>query len=287
MAAGFSWQAEALACVTAAPPPALVGVPAAGDTDVPTDVVLFYERTPFDLEPVGVLLTSSDGAQVAVTVNLHSLNLELTPQSQLLPNTLYTLGGTWKTFSGESSLELSFTTGAGPLTAPPSSPKPVLQHYRIEGDDLTSCSPPTAGTCFALPADSVVGSTYVDATGQPQGSFGEVLHLGSFFDYLSGVDRDAPFPCVQLRTRALNATYSEPVTLCGTGAPMVHLEGNQHVGCTPNGLTHDGPTADGCGCEVALGGPSRPPPVWVLTALAVFSTTRRLRKRRPRSGLPN
>jgi MYXO-CTERM domain-containing protein len=287
LAAGVFWHGEAPACITILPPASLVGLPANGDIEVPTDVVPFYDSTlaHFDASALGVgsfLLTSSGGDQVAVAAAVTSA-LELTPQTQLLPNTEYTLRGSWTTSSAENVVvELGFTTGAGPLSSLPPAPTAFLQSYEIEGDGFSSCGPPAAATCVALPADAVVEWKHVDASGQ--GTYLEgagYLSRGPFFTNFSG-----SITCIQLRTRALNATYSDPVTLCGAGAPLVRLAGAQQVGCTPDGLTHDGPLAHdaGGGCGVTAGAtPARSSPVWVLSVLAAISAMRRVRRTRRHS----
>jgi hypothetical protein len=285
LAGGVFWHDQADACVTLLPPASLVGLPANGDTEVPTDVVPFYASLRAPPGQGSFVLISSGGDQVAVAAATRDPStIELTPQNQLLPNTQYTLRGTWTTSSGENVvLELGFTTGPGPLSSPPAPPSAFLQHYAFEGS-LTSCSPPRTGTCVALPAGVVVGATELDAIGQAP--FGEYLHRGPFFVNLSGIDQGTPSTCIRLRTRALNATYSDPVTLCGAGAPLVRLDGDQKIACTPDGFTHDGPVAKddasaaGGGCQVAA--PRHTSAAWALTLLALIPAMRRLTRRRCR-----
>jgi hypothetical protein len=73
-----------------------------------------------------------------------------------------------------------------------------------------------------LPADTVVASTYVDSFGQV-GFIWEPLDRGPFFVNLSGIDQGSNFTCIQLRTRALNATYKPPCAQRRSNRGAEHL----------------------------------------------------------------
>ncbi len=147
----------ASACSTAAPPPSLVGYPSDTDVQVPTDVVPFYDTTPFiasDRSITQFSLTSSAGDTLAVqTTDTHLYTIDLTIEKALQPNTKYTLVASLSAApnpDAAKTLTLTFTTGAGPVSAPPDPPQAFLQHYQFGQQLRSSCSPWEEGTCVAV-----------------------------------------------------------------------------------------------------------------------------------------
>ncbi len=56
---------------------------------------------------------------------------------------------------------------------------------------------------------------------------GRILRREPWFSDLTGLVSGTGAPCVKLRTRAANATYSSPVVLCGTGLPLFTIRGSE------------------------------------------------------------
>lgn len=243
----------ARACVTLAPDPKLEGIPADGDTGVPTNVVPLYELPPAYAHigpdegdgPTVLdkyeLLTESG---VAVPIKLRGKTLwhvELVPDRPLAPNTKYRVRATWK---GEQQVpdytdELTFTTGAGPRTGAIPPPSAALTNFQWKQDPFTSCSPPPERACIALQdEDATIEYMMISRSGFVQ-EYNPYVARGSFFmTDLNPATQTSDFACVRLRTRAIDATYSEPVTLCGADAPLVHVEGPDIKGakCTKGGV---------------------------------------------------
>ena len=135
--------------------------PADGATNVPTDVLPLYDalagHMPFPgtdsfppRDPPTLALTAPDGTIIPVTASLsHNWWGELKPQSQLAPNTQYTLSGSWSDSFSQSetvSLSLSFTTGSGPLSAAPAVPTAGMQRYVWDNASQTGTGCGMSGT---------------------------------------------------------------------------------------------------------------------------------------------
>lgn len=255
-AASLLGARPARACSIVRPPAALQGYPADGDTDVPTDVRPVFDSfvawlDDFNQQAPTFQLTSTGGQMVAVTARASFVGgFELIPEAELEPLTAYTLTGQWVSVFGSPamaiSVSVSFTTGAGPLA---DSPPPVLasmQHYVFDTAPASTCGPLRTGTCVSLPAGVLVKATYIDEFGQERGGYlpdGELvgyLRQGPFFTNLSRVEQGTNFECVKLSARAANGTFGAPLVLCGSDAPTYGLRGSTVIGCSPDGLTHDG-----------------------------------------------
>ena len=143
------------ACTVAAPPVALVGVPADGATGVPTDARPTYNifTSRLDNLPTQIAqfeLVSASGATVPLAVRRTVWShFELVPPSELEPLTTYTLRGRWTPSypPEEVTLALSFTTGAGRVDSVPAAPSASMRHYRLNGGPSSS-----AGRCRSGPA---------------------------------------------------------------------------------------------------------------------------------------
>lgn len=237
------WAPSAAACSFAAPPLALSGSPSQGDVEVPTDVVPFYDMAAARIgDPLqaSFRLESAAGDAIALSAEqTHVWTFALVPERQLQPQTEYTLSATLPPSVNnpeKTMLQLSFTTGNGPLATLPEPPQGSLQHYRFNNPTETSCSPASSGTCVALTSGFPVEATDIDSFGQALSSY---LYQGPWFTNLSGIDQGTNFTCVRLRTRAANGTYSTPVDLCGAGAPLLTLSGREDFACTSVGITQD------------------------------------------------
>ena len=238
---------EAGACSTALPPPALVGSPANGDVDVPTDVVPYYSRSAALLEQgiefdIALSLVSTDGDVVTVSVeSKYGDAFELVPERPLEPNTEYTLSTTLTTGydgTGESVDEqLTFTTGEGPFDGTLELPDAFLIHYHFAAPTASSCSPWKSGTCVALTPQYAVVATAIDEFGQEHWP---EIRDASYFINLSGVDQGTHFICERLQSRAPNGTLSEPVQICAEDGPLYALGPDEDIACTSEGLTQGG-----------------------------------------------
>lgn len=245
LALGSLAPRAASACSTVGPPIALSGYPNDGDVEVPTDVVPFYDSSPFYSWGVSItqlMLTSSAGDSTSVVASEGHLNTEeLTLGKTLQPDTEYTLVVNLSQSSNANvpkSLTLTFTTGAGPESAAPPAPEAFLQHYQLAQPPLSSCSPWAHGTCVALSPGFVVEQTYIDEFGQEPDPAS--LHGEPWFIDLAGIDQGTNYRCVKLRTRGRNAVYSSPRVLCGADAHLFSIRGSENIGCTAQGLTQDG-----------------------------------------------
>lgn len=247
---GVASPQVARACSTLAPPPTLDGVPADGDTDVPTDVVPYYAFpdgiapnngiAPSGEVPGTFTLTAQDGTVIDVTPRVADWwNYELVPAQPLEPHTTYVLHAEWPgpTALMPATADVHFVTGDGPLTTPPAPPSGRLIHYKLDEENRTSCSPELVGTCISVADDdAIILATYIDSAGQTQDtSYG---HRGSYFGTnISGQMQGTPDQCVQLRTRALNGTLSDPLELCGMSFPIMEIHGTEQIECTSAGLS--------------------------------------------------
>jgi hypothetical protein len=159
------------------------------------------------------------------------------------------LRASWTTFEGNAvSFTQSFTTGSGPALAAPPPPVASLRHYRLHEPAVSSCdSPILTGTCVSVDAGTLFQASYIDEFGQEHGVYddngvltGASLYAGSFFANLSGIDQGTNFECVRLRSRGVDGSLSEPLTLCGDDAPLYEIAGWPTLRCTTQGLTRDG-----------------------------------------------
>jgi len=246
---GVASPQVARACSSLAPPPTLNGVPADGDTDVPTDVVPYYAFSegiapnngsePSGEVPGTFTLTAQDGTVVDVTARVADWwNYELVPAQPLAPHTTYVLHAEWPgpTALMPATADVHFVTGDGPLTTPPAPPSGRLIHYKLDEENRTSCSPELVGTCISVADDdAIILATYIDSAGQTQDTYG---HRGSYFGInISGQMQGTPDQCVQLRTRALNGTLSDPLELCGMNFPVMEIHGTEDIECSSAGLS--------------------------------------------------
>lgn len=244
--------APAAACTLAAPPPALLGYPGDGDAEVPTDVVPFYRSQylyPVDLTGATFSLASSTGDMLTVEASIvHSSMVDLRLEKTLQPNTTYTLTAIAKvprssdTDLVDKTLTVTFTTGAGPVAAVPDPPQALLQHYQFAQPPTSSCSPSQKGTCVAVSTGLPVEVIETTADGTESTRLFAPLYIEPRFTEL------ATDSCLELRTRAPNATYSSPLVLCASDAPVFTISGSENIACTAQGITQDGaqlPTSAG------------------------------------------
>jgi hypothetical protein len=250
---------RAEACSYPAPEPAWVGYPEDGATDVPTDVIPFY-----DVEQTGlyvydastgygslaVELVATSGEIIALTSVLPRVG-ELFPRAELEPRTRYVLRPVGSEI-GDGSLQLSFTTGDGPLMEAPRAPDIGVQHYTLESPAPTSCSPAPYGTCvFFSPEPAMPGSRVESTPFDSVGGFDSFPYLieRPWFFNLSGIEQGHPFDCIEARTRASNGTYSDVAVVCRDDGPRYDLYGSEQIGCTAAGLTQEGQLVSTLGDE--------------------------------------
>jgi hypothetical protein len=230
----------AAACLTPTPPPAFDGYPRDGGVDIPTDVIPVFDGQLLGLGrpiPTDVVfeLRTEAGETIALTPRQPFVwHFELVPASPLAPHTRYTLRG-----KSAGELSLSFTTGAGPLVGPVAAPRATMQHYTSAAGYGTSCDPSIRGTCIAHQGDGFVEHVTTNGTMWTQ----PYLHRGYSWANLTGFEQGAPFDCVQLRTRAANGRFSDPVLLCGKDAPHHELPTANGVTCDASGLSYKGKPA--------------------------------------------
>ena len=286
-----SWTEVAGACSYALPPPELVGYPKDGDAQVPIDVVPFFDTFAAGIlssssGPVAFSLRSSTGTvvEVAPTEGYH-WTFELTPQTELEPNTTYTLEATLPVPTGQPVIRsLTFTTSGQRAAAPAKPDGAFIQHYRFNGA-MSSCDPQRTGSCVAFTEGPLVAN-FVDEFGQEHEGY---LWQEPVLSNLSGIDQGTNFRCVNLRSRAANGALSSPVSLCSADGPLFELSGSAKIGCSARGLTQAGQDAmvngdassDSDGCAFA------PKPVcglgWIGLGLALASAFARRARRQSSS----
>jgi hypothetical protein len=246
---------RASACSVAAPPPALVGLPADGERNVPTNVVPVYSSTDARYLNEGLLalttfeLRSAAGAMVPVTpVMSFAFHFELVPELELSPDTVYTLDVTLPPrSSAETSAELtlSFTTGSGPLTEAPEAPEVRIQHFHASSPG-TSCDFGPDGSCLFFAPGTAIEITQPDSPSLPRR-----LTLEPWWEQLSGVNQSTPWTCVTLRARGADGTFSESVDVCRHHGETLSFPSPTGLECTENGLVH---TSTGTGGTSPTGG---------------------------------
>lgn len=242
---------RALACTFPPSPSALVGIPAAGESNLPTDLVLVYskgEAKLFDEQQISLALfelSSSSGATVALTPRLTFVaHFELVPETELEPSTEYTLRATLPPeTSGQPSVptSLSFTTGEGPLTDPPAAPDVKIQHYHSTDDSVTSCDPGLDGSCV------FVGSQSPVVLSHPESSPNEYLAFGAWWENLTGVNQGTPYACMTVRSRSADGALSDSVEICRDDAETVTIPDVTGLNCTERGFEHNGVPIAGAG----------------------------------------
>src|SRR5688572_22605258 len=158
-----SWTEVADACSYLAPPPELVGYPKESDTQVPIDVVPFYDTTKAGIyggsRTAVFSMRSSTGTVVEVALSdEHHWAIELTPRTALEPDTSYTLEATLPvTGASPVTRSVTFTTGSQRASAPLPPSGAFIQHYRFTGS-MTTCDPPPIGSCVAFEEGPLVAS---------------------------------------------------------------------------------------------------------------------------------
>ena len=248
----------ASACSTRPPLPTLSGYPSDGELEVPTDVVPFYDTASLSATNrriTEVKLTSSEGdVLVARTAAAQLRTIELTLGEALQPNTQYTLEATLNAFEDTDPVEtltLTFTTAAGPVSAPPAPPQGFLRQFQFAVRPKSSCDLGEYGTCVVLSSGFPVEATYIDASGQESPYV--FLYREPWITDLTGISSHSA-SCVKLRARGANAIYSLPVVFCGADAPTFTIRGSEKIACTSQGLTQDGALVTS-----SAGGPSESP----------------------------
>lgn len=236
-----SWMAPepAAACTRAAPSAVLVGQPANGDRQVPTNAVLYYALPPNVADTPGdYTLRTQDGEPVTLGVTRTATHyVELKPASALQPNTGYRLDAQWHSPSGMvSEAWLTFETGSGPVEQRPEAPRAVLHTYALGRGTGSSCGPMTTGTCVSIADDaSYIEYSLIDALGQAQPP---LLARGSFM-LLPLSHGGSGAQCVELRVRGADGARSELLRLCGEEQPDADLSmlvSDPQVVCTSKGL---------------------------------------------------
>jgi hypothetical protein len=230
---------QAAACSRDAPPPTLMGQPASGDQQVPTNAVLSYEIPANTADmPGDYVLRTESGEQVALGMSLGATQyVELKPASALRPNTGYRLEASWRMRNGQvSETWLTFETASGPVEQRPDAPRAVLHTYQLGRTTNSTCAPMTTATCISVADDDAyLEYSLIDAVGQAQPA---KIARGSFM-VLPLSARSAGFQCVELRARAADGTRSEPLRLCGEealAADLSMLVTDPQVACTAKGL---------------------------------------------------
>jgi hypothetical protein len=302
---------RAKACSRAPGLPGFFGVPKDAAVDVPTDVLPIYRA----FEGGTFRLTSAAGTEVAVTV-VPGPNgwITLSPATRLEPRTKYGLHWHFDRITAPAQvfdLDLSFTTGDGPLTTKPEPPAATVHHLAYDDPGRSSCAQEAYSTCIAIPSDLMVEALmFLDDPdgGAYPGPGVASLSEGPTWINISGLDYTGASigssRCVRLRTRAANGSFSDPSVLCTKDGLHHHVTTSLPVLCTPTGLqlagaplpagtteamlnVNDRPKAvaenaslDGGACAFAgPGSPEQNPSLWFGLA-GILATVRTCRRRR-------
>jgi hypothetical protein len=234
---------QAKACSRTPGLPGFSGVPRDAAVDVPTDVVPIYRA----FEGGTFRLTSATGTEVAVTaVPGPSGWITLSPANPLEPRTRYGLHWHFDRITAPAQvfdLDLSFTTGDGPLTTKPEPPVATVHHLAYDDPGRSSCAQEPYSTCIATPANLMVEALmFVDDPdgGAYPGPGVASLSEGPTWINISGLDDTGVSTgrprCVRLRTRAANGSFSDPSILCTKDGLHHHVATSLPVLCTPSGL---------------------------------------------------
>ncbi|HEY6562096.1 MAG TPA: Ig-like domain-containing protein [Polyangiaceae bacterium] len=276
--ATLSAATPADACTPFPPgPPELVGYPADGATDVPTDVLPIYDTAKANvtvpITKATFVLRWGDTRAPLPATNHYASVFTLMPLARLEPNTAYVIEATLPSrIPNETVVDtVTFTTGAGPA-APAEKPQDVfLQNFFLVGA-IDSCDP-IPGTCVAIPAGQRLHATRTNIFGQ--GDTSPELWDSSRFSILTqGSIGGAPAGCVSFRTRAANGLLSEPVVRCVAGAPTLAVNAEANLACTSNGITENGRVVSPArGCSISAG-PAPSNAAWLISALALLGAWR-------------
>ncbi|HMJ16186.1 MAG TPA: Ig-like domain-containing protein [Polyangiaceae bacterium] len=282
-AASFFPTRSAQACSQPAPPVELIGYPADGATQVPTDVRPIYDTIRANTLQASALasatfeIRSSNGTVIPATAALspYAWHFELTPQQPLAANTSYALVATLPARDGGTVKDsVTFTSGSAPA-APPRAPHDLfLQNYHYSGP-VNSCGPIQRATCVAVPA----GQFVVMAPPPPFAGTTYLLREAELTSVFTASSTNLPpSGCLTFRTRAPNGSLSEPVLRCAEASPHFELSGSAQIGCTPEGLTQDGrPVAPGRACSISHSSTSSGA-AWFAAALAFIGAFRAKRR---------
>ena len=248
LAAAWLAPRGAQACTRPQPEPDLTqGGPLDNATDVPTDVIPYYQfpiGTALDEDdvPSQFTLQTESSAEVALAPRkAHASGYELAPVEPLAANTTYLLTGRWAFGSRTVEKTIRFTTGSGPLQGASPEPSASIEHYQVTDGSISTCDPGPTGSCISFGDEAaMVEVAYIDALNQA----GEAhVFVGSLMTDLTGLTVDTGHRCVRLRRRALNGTYSEPQTVCREDGALSELTSSE-VRCTAAGL--EGTRASSC-----------------------------------------
>jgi len=268
------------------------GQPAAGATDVPTNVVpwLWVDTADPAAEGVTVELTDSTGMPVAADVTwlegyVLSGYVVITPHEELEPDSFYDIliGGA-QTTTGEPYYR--FTTASGPDTG---SPPPVgdLRMQLATNAASSSCGDNTFA-CVGVDHAGVVQVTVTRDDGELEGEM--IVPVDGAVRYARTLSASAiPF-CLEIRARDLTGRLGEPSTICSSDAPSFDIDTTSPVTCSEHRVVYEEmfadqmdaeapPSGDGGGCS-ATGAPAGTGALaWVL----LLALTRRGRIRPSRS----
>lgn len=283
-----AWVQRARACGFV--PTLRMGYPAAGATDVPTNVVPWVWGD-VGTERVRITLTDSMGAEVpAIVVRLEGYVLgdyfEIRPRAELAPNSFYdVLIDGVETENGDGYFR--FTTGPGPATGTPPA-LGALSMQVVDNSTMSSCGDDT----FACVASTYAGVVQVTVTRDSGAVEARLLAPvnGAVRYARTAAAADDPF-CVELRARDVAGRLGEPATICSEDVPSFEVSTTSAVTCAGERLVAEGryldqprrPHGDGGGCSTA----GTDPPTgtwWLLIAGALVLALRSRGRIRPSRG---
>jgi hypothetical protein len=250
--AGFvATSARANACTPVGPPFELAGHPTAGEVNIPTNAIPIYGLVNAringeqSLPLTAIEMVSAAGMSVPVAPRVAFDHLfELVPEAALEPSTTYTIRVTPPPpTTGEpyGTAELSFTTGAGPVTTPPMPPDVRVQHYVASEALGSTCDPGTEGSCLSFPPGSGVEVWNADT---PQYRY---LIFGSWWAYLRTTYPAPATSCAILRARAPDGAMSDTIEVCGDDGEFLSIPDNAGIRCTNRGFEKGGVPLGGSG----------------------------------------
>lgn len=269
------------------------GEPAAGATDVPTNVVPWLWVNVADPAAEGVTLTLTDSTGMAVEADVTWLEgyvlagyVVITPREELEPGAFYDILITGaETTTGESYYR--FTTGSGPDEGSPPSVG-ELEMQLATNAASSSCGDNTFA-CVGVAHAGVVQLTVTREDGEVEAQM--IVPVDGAVRYARTLSASAiPF-CLELSARDVAGRLGPPSTICSSDAPTFDIDTTSPVTCSEHRVVYDEMFADAMDTEMPASGDDgggcsaagAPASSGALAMLLLLALTRRGRIRPNRS----
>lgn len=239
--------------------------PTEGATGVPTNAVLVIAGP--ELTVHSIVLRDSELQAVPFTLNSVERGFDVVPNEPLAPNASYTFGV-------EGSLLVSFTTAAGPASAPETVAAPDVQLRQLTYE---------AGTCGQLATTCAKAAAVPDVYVEVRSAFGFMTASlsgegGLYLPYGQALEG-----CVTAQARHVTGLRSAAIQICSDDIPTRSVVYPEHGTVCENAEVASTPNADhegGC----SMGGQQGSNETSHLGLIAIafaLGASRRSRRARP------